>query len=63
MSLPPGQVYRCPCGCGQILFRLSGDGARIILRCGRGVETSVAAVAQLGVVRQPRAVPSGQDDA
>lgn len=53
MSLAPGQVFRCPCGCGQILFRLSGDGMKAILRCNQGVETAIAAVAQLGIVRMP----------
>ena len=55
MPLPaPGQVFRCPCGCGQILFKLSGDGQRIVLRCNTtGTETQIAAVAQVGLLREP----------
>lgn len=47
----PGKVYRCTCGCGQILFSMAPDGT-MRMRCHKGEETTIAAVAQFGIVRR-----------
>lgn len=40
-GLPDNGVVRCPCGCGEILFRRNPAGDAIVIRCGRGNETEI----------------------